>query len=107
MLPVRAGQLVIALSPMVDDASIESLLRIRRRGCALVVVDVLPPDALPDTEDEVATAALRLWLLERSMLVARLVELGIPVAREYEEGGLGASLDALARVGSGPHLVTR
>jgi hypothetical protein len=41
------------------------------------------------------------------MLVARLVELGIPVAREYEEGGLGASLDALARVGSGPHVVTR
>jgi uncharacterized protein (DUF58 family) len=107
VLPVRAGQLVVALSPMVDDRSIESLLAIRRRGCALVVVDVLPSDALPQSDDEVSSAALRLWHLERSMLIARLVELGIPVVQHSDGSELALALGDLSRVGAGAHLVTR
>jgi uncharacterized protein (DUF58 family) len=106
-LPVRAGQLVIALSPIVDTGSLESLLAIRRRGCALVVVDVLPPDAIVETDDEVGYNALRLWRLERSMLIARLAELGVPVVQQAEPSSLAVALADVVRIAAGPHLIVR
>ena len=103
----RQRELVIALSPIVDTGSLESLLAIRRRGCALVVVDVLPPDAIVETDDEVGYNALRLWRLERSMLIARLAELGVPVVQQAEPSSLAVALADVVRIAAGPHLIVR
>ncbi|TDD88721.1 DUF58 domain-containing protein [Actinomadura rubrisoli] len=69
------GTLVLVFSPLLDHDAIEVVRNLRERGFETIVVDVLreePPVAADDL-------ALRLWRLERAVLVRRMADLGIPV----------------------------
>ncbi len=102
-----ARALVIALTPLLDEESAAHLAVLRRRGAAVLAVDTLPDDALPDTGDRPAEIARRLWLLERQMLIARLGDLGVPVVRWGGPGSLDAVLHDLARMAAAPRPALR
>lgn len=77
-LPPKA--LVIAVTPLLDDRTIESLLDLRGRGFDLVVIELWPEGFIAAPLDEFATTARRLWQLRRAQLRERLQRLGVPVA---------------------------
>lgn len=77
-LPPKA--LVIAVSPLLDDRTIESLLDLRGRGFDLVVIELRPEGFIADPVDEFDASARRLWQLRRAQLRERLQRLGVPVA---------------------------
>ena len=71
--------LVIALTPLLDQRTINALLDLRARGFDLAVVDVSPiPYAAgePDTDDDLAW---RLWTMWRKALHHRYERVGVPV----------------------------
>jgi uncharacterized protein (DUF58 family) len=96
-IPVSRA-IVIALTPILDDAAAARLLTLRRRGAAIVTIDTLPDGALPKAPDLAGDVALRLWRLERQGLIHRLGDLGVPVARWSGPGTLDAVLGDLGRV---------
>jgi len=77
-LPPKA--LVIAVSPLLDDRTIESLLDLRGRGFDLVVIELRPEGFIADPVDELDVSARRLWQLRRAQLRERLQRMGVPVA---------------------------
>lgn len=78
-LPPKA--LVIALSPLLDERTIESLLDLRARGFDLAVIELPPEDFIADPVDDFERAARRLWQLRRGQLRDRLQRLGVSIAR--------------------------
>jgi len=78
-LPAKA--LVIALTPLVDERSIDALFNLRSRGFDLAVVEVDPDPFVVPLEDERGRLAYRLWLLKREVIRDRFRRLGVPVAR--------------------------
>ncbi len=83
LIPARVlppKSLVIGLTPLVDQRFIAALedLRGRRFDVAVVEVDAVPLVEPGRSESE--RLAYRLWLLEREVLRARLVALGIGIA---------------------------
>jgi uncharacterized protein (DUF58 family) len=91
-LPPQA--LVIALSPLLDERTIDALLDLRARGFDLVVVDVSPLRFAPPARKQVDRLAHRLWQLWRDALRYRYERLGIavvewddakPLAQVFEE----------------------
>jgi hypothetical protein len=89
---------VIVLSPLLEEPTVSVLASLRERGHALVVVDVLAeePDAMR-TASAAGSPAARLWRLDRSSLVYRLGERGIPVVAWDGEGPVSAPLRPLSR----------
>lgn len=77
-LPPKA--LVIAVSPLLDERTIESLLDLRARGFDLVVIEQRPEGYLADPGDEFGVSARKLWQLRRAQLRDRLQRLGVPIA---------------------------
>jgi uncharacterized protein (DUF58 family) len=83
LIPARVlppKSLVIGLTPLVDQRFITALEDLRGRRFDVAVVEV---DAVPLVEpgrSETDTLAFRLWLLQREVLRARLVSLGIGIA---------------------------
>jgi len=77
-LPPKA--LVMAVSPLLDERTIESLLDLRARGFDLVVIELRPEGYLADPADEFGITARRLWQLRRAQLRERLQRLGVPIA---------------------------
>ena len=77
VLPPQA--LVIALTPLLDQRTINALLDLRARGFDLAVVDVSP---IPYVADEHGTGddlAWRLWTMWRKALHHRYERVGVPV----------------------------
>ena len=77
VLPPQA--LVIALTPLLDQRTINALLDLRARGFDLAVVDVSP---IPYVDDEHGTGddlAWRLWTMWRQVLHHRYERVGVPV----------------------------
>jgi uncharacterized protein (DUF58 family) len=82
VLPPRSltpNALVIALSPLLDERSVNALINLRDRGFDLVVVD-LSPLAFTEAGDPDMQLALRLWRLWREVLRFRYEERGVAVA---------------------------
>jgi uncharacterized protein (DUF58 family) len=94
-LPPKA--LVIAISPLLDERAVTTLLDLRARGFDLAVLEVSPAAFASPAEGEREALAYRLWQLKRETLRARYRRVGIPVVEWHE----GAPLEgALAEVGA-------
>jgi uncharacterized protein (DUF58 family) len=82
-LPPQA--LVLALSPLLDERSVDALLDLRARGYDLAVVDVSPLPFAPRPTRGNDALAYDLWVLRRDALRHRLQQAGVAVA-EWRAG---------------------
>jgi uncharacterized protein (DUF58 family) len=82
-LPPRA--LVIALSALLDERAVRSLLDLRGRGFDLAVIDLSPFPFVPEGQSETERLAYRLWRLRRAALRNQYASLGVPIV-EWREG---------------------
>lgn len=105
LVPPRS--LVLALTPLLDERMTTLVARLRQRGQPVVVVDTLPPDALPTGLDPYEALGLRTWLLERERTVALLLESGCPVVPWTSAGALDRALRSTAALTSAPRPVAR
>jgi uncharacterized protein (DUF58 family) len=94
-LPPKA--LILAVSPLLDERAVTTLLDLRARGFDLAVIEVSPIPFTSAAEGEREELAFRLWRLKREALRGRYERVGVPVV-EWREG---APLEgALAEVGA-------
>jgi len=77
-LPPKA--LVVAISPLLDERSLNALFDLRRRGFDLAIIEVSPVPFVAPGSTEEEQLGYRLWLLKRDTLRYRYQRLGIPVA---------------------------
>jgi uncharacterized protein (DUF58 family) len=82
-LPPKA--LVLAVTPLLDERAVTTLLDLRGRGFDLAVLEVSPLAFASAAKGEREELAYRLWQLKREALRARYRRLGVPVA-EWREG---------------------
>ena len=83
LIPARIlppASLVLALTPLSDQRFIVALEDLRARRYDVAVVEVDPVPLVDPGRSEAEKLAYRVWLLEREVLRARLVALGIGVA---------------------------
>ena len=83
LIPARIlppASLVLALTPLSDQRFIVALGDLRARRFDVAVVEVDPVPLVEPGRSEAERLAYRVWLLEREVLRARLVALGIGVA---------------------------
>lgn len=83
LIPARIlppASLVLALTPLSDQRFIVALEDLRARRFDVAVVEVDPVPLVAPGRSEAEKLAYRVWLLEREVLRARLVALGIGVA---------------------------
>jgi uncharacterized protein (DUF58 family) len=78
ILPTKA--LIVGLTPLVDPRFVSALEDLRGRRFDVAVVEVDPVPLFDPGRSDPDRLAYRLWLLEREMLRARLVALGIGIA---------------------------
>ena len=100
LIPVRAlppSALVIALSPLLDERAVRSLLDLRARGYDLTVIEISPVPFAPAGESELDRLAHRLWLLRREALRSRYLRLGVPVVEWRGDVSLQAALEEVRR----------
>jgi uncharacterized protein (DUF58 family) len=90
VLPPKA--LVLGLTPLVDPRFIAALADLRARGFDVAVVEVDPIPLVETGRTELEDLAYRLWVLEREVLRARLIALGIGIAR-WGDLGLETALE--------------
>jgi uncharacterized protein (DUF58 family) len=90
ILPPKA--LVIGLTPLVDQRFATALEDLRGRRFDVAVVEVDPIPLVSPGRSEAERVAYRLWLLEREVVRARLVALGIVVAT-WGRSDLGTALE--------------
>ncbi len=88
-LPPKA--LVIALTPLLDDRAVGTLLDLRARGFDLTVVEISPVPYVPAAPGRSDAIAHRLWLLRREVLRSRYRRLGVPIV-EWREGEPAAAV---------------
>jgi uncharacterized protein (DUF58 family) len=93
--------LVLALSPLLDDAVIRALLELRGRGFDLAVVE-LPPLSYVSLDDE---SVRRLVSLERDLLRSRLRARGIAVVEWNEEQSLEVTVRGMEEFRRRAHVV--
>jgi uncharacterized protein (DUF58 family) len=86
--------LVLALSPLLEDAILDALLGLRGRGFDLAVVEIPPLPYLGIAGPESELPA-RLVELERELLRSRLRARGIAVTEWREDGSLEVSIRAM------------
>ncbi len=89
-LPPKA--LVLAISPLLDERAVTTLLDLRSRGFDLVVIEVSPVPFAPAAEGEREELAHRLWQLQRETLRARYRRFGVTVVEWHDELPLEAAL---------------
>lgn len=92
MIPAKA--LVLALSPLIDDAIVRTLLELRGRGFDLAVVEI-PSFHHVEVMGEEGELAVRLLRLERDLLRSRLRARGMAVVEWSEDGSLEATIRAM------------
>lgn len=95
---VPPGAVVVFLSPLLEEQSLEALAALRERSRRVIVVDVLG-DSVPATDkgDPTSQLAARLWKLDREATVERLRRLGNPVLTP-EDGQLDRLIALALRV---------
>jgi uncharacterized protein (DUF58 family) len=92
-LPAQA--LVLAISPLLDERTLEALADLRARGYDLAIVEVSPVAFAAPGQSEADRLAHRLWLLRREELRARYERLGVAVATWRDDVPLEASLEGV------------
>jgi uncharacterized protein (DUF58 family) len=100
LIPVRAlppHALVVALSPLLDERAVRSLLDLRARGYDLTVVEISPVPFASPGRSELDRLAHRLWLLRREALRSRYLRLGVPVVEWRGDVSLQAALEEVRR----------
>ncbi len=106
-----AGTVVIVLSPMLSDAMGTATATLARRGLPVLVIDPLPPDAVPSviegTDPGIADLAWRMRRLEREQVLSRLAAMGCPVVAWRGPGTIDDVLRRLARRGRLPQVQVR
>jgi uncharacterized protein (DUF58 family) len=93
--------LVLALTPLLDDAVIRALLELRGRGFDLAVVELPPLSYVSAVEEGVR----RLVSLERDLLRSRLRARGIAVVEWAEEQSLEVTVRAMEEFRRRAHIV--
>jgi uncharacterized protein (DUF58 family) len=93
--------LVLALTPLLDDAVVRALLELRGRGFDVAVVE-LPPLSYVRLDDE---GVRRLVSLERDLLRSRLRARGIAVVEWGEEQSLEVTVRAMEEFRRRAHVV--
>jgi len=94
-LPPKA--LVLAVTPLLDERAVATLLDLRARGFDLAVIEVSPVPFASAAEGEREQLAYRLWQLKREALRGRYQRVGVPVVEWRDGMPLEA---ALAEVGA-------
>lgn len=79
------GALIVAITPLVDERSLDLLLELRNRRADVAVIEISPLAYVAEATDQHELLARRLWRLERDALHARLQSLGIAVATWDDE----------------------
>jgi uncharacterized protein (DUF58 family) len=90
-LPPKA--LVLALTPLLDERAVSTLLDLRGRGFDLAVVEVSPAPFVPPGPSQEEQLAHRLWLLRRDALRGRYLRAGVPIVEWREGEPLAARLE--------------
>ena len=90
-LPPKA--LVVALTPLLDERAVSTLLDLRGRGFDLAVVEVSPAPFTPPGPTAADRLAHRLWLLRREELRGRYRRAGVPIVEWCEGTPLAAQLE--------------
>jgi uncharacterized protein (DUF58 family) len=83
VLPPHA--IVVALTPLIDERSINALLDLRARGYDLAVIETSPVPYVEPGTTPVEALAFRLWELRRESLRQRLRQSGVAVT-EWRKG---------------------
>ncbi len=83
VLPPHA--IVVALTPLLDERSIDALLNLRARGYDLAVIETSPAPFVDRGKTQVEELAFRIWQLRRESLRQRLRQGGVAVA-EWRSG---------------------
>jgi len=105
VLPPHA--VVVALTPLLDERSINALLDLRARGYDLAVIETSPLSFVDPGQTEVEELAFRLWQLRRDSLRQRLRQNGVAVAEWRAESPLAVPIEEVgafrryARAGRG------
>jgi len=94
-LPPKA--LIFAVTPLLDERAVTTLLDLRARGFDVVVLEVSPVAFASAAEGEREELAYRLWRLKRDALRARYRRFGVPIVEWNDEQPLEG---ALAEVGA-------
>jgi len=105
-----AGTIVLVLSPMLTPEITTAMVSLARRGLALVAVDTLPPEVLPEPAQDPHSAGRLAWrmrLLDRQMQLTEVTRQGIPVVAWRGPGTLDEVLHRLARRAQLPRTVLR
>jgi uncharacterized protein (DUF58 family) len=82
-LPPKA--LILAVTPLLDERAVATLLDLRARGFDLAVIEVSPVPFVEAGKDELDRLAHRLWLMKRRALRAQYERVGVPVV-EWQAG---------------------
>ena len=82
-LPPKA--LIFAVTPLLDERAVTTLIDLRARGFDLAVLEVSPVAFASAATGEQEELAHRLWRLKRDALRARYQRFGVPVV-EWQEG---------------------
>jgi uncharacterized protein (DUF58 family) len=90
-LPPKA--LVVALTPLLDERAVSTLLDLRARGFDLAVVEVSPAPFTEPGDGATERLAYRLWLLRREELRGRYRRAGVPIVEWREGTPLAAELE--------------
>ncbi len=102
------GTLVFGCSPLLDEATVAELVRLRRLGGELVVVDTLPSglgrQSVPGRDSDWLTEGWMLRRLERDRVVDRLRTLGVPVTPWRGPASLASVLLAMEAAREAPRL---
>lgn len=100
---VRAGAMVVVLSPFLDDAAVKIAVVASRRAGLVVAVDVLPRPLVADPEVEYGEAALALIKAEHRMRIEALAAHGVPVLN-WGDGAVTAAILRRLAVGQRRHV---
>jgi uncharacterized protein (DUF58 family) len=100
VIPIRTlppQALIIALTPLIDERSIQVLFDLLRRKLDLAILDLSSEAFLPPAVSETAQLARRIWQLERRALVSRYRELGCSVTSWSDDRPLEAAIEEVTR----------
>ena len=87
--------LILGITPLLDARFVATIADLRARGFDLAVVEVDPVALVDPGPGELGSLAYRLWLLDREAQRAKLMRLGIAVARWNEGVELDAALEGV------------
>ncbi len=88
-LPPKA--LIVALTPLLDERAVATLLDLRARGFDLTVIEISPVPYVGPAPGRSDAIAYRLWLLRREVLRSHYRRVGVPIV-EWREGTSAAAV---------------